>query len=337
MSLAGHVPTPQMGSAEAERIRVLVVEDSEDYARLVAATLDRSPLAHFDVERVTSLDEALASVERSHYDAMLLDLSLPDGCGAFTVAFGCAIADRLPIVVLTATDDDELAMTAVRAGAQDYLVKDRVDRREVPGAVLRAIERRRRLMALGARDASAGNAGPTGPGVATETDPVTGAPGVGAFSARVSDAIARSRRSGEMVAVLAIGLDHFDVLHDMLGPVTFDELVCAVAQRIAFCTRRGNTFARLGRETFGVLLECVPSEGSAARAAAVLSDSLESVRIATPSGIELRTVSSSIGVAFHPNDADDAEALIARAKEAQVRASASEGSSVRLHAPPSVD
>lgn len=337
MSLVHHVPSPEMGSAGAEQVRVLVVEDSEDYALLVASTLDRSSLADFDVERVTSLDEALASAERSHYDAMLLDLSLPDGCGAFTVAFGCAIADRLPIVVLTSTDDEELAMTAIHAGAQDYLVKDRVDCREVPSAVLRAIERRRRLMALGAQDAVSGGVALAGPGAGTATDPVTGVPARGAFTERISDAIARAQRSGELIGVFVVGLDHFDVLHDMLGKVTFNELVCAVAQRIASSTRRGNAFARLGRETFGVLLECVPSEGSAARAAASLCDALESVSIATPSGIELRTVSSSIGIAFHPDDGDDAEALIARATEAQVQASASDGSSVRLYAPPSVE
>lgn len=79
---------------------------------------------------------------------MLLDLGLPDDSGIFTLASACRFSDDLPIIVLTADSDRSLAMAATEAGAQDYVIKDRVDRNNVPGLVRRAIERHDRRPSL---------------------------------------------------------------------------------------------------------------------------------------------------------------------------------------------
>jgi PleD family two-component response regulator len=58
---------------------------------------------------------------------ILLDLSLPDGSGLDTVVRICATNPHMPVIVLTGLEDDALSLTAVQAGAQDYLVKEQVD------------------------------------------------------------------------------------------------------------------------------------------------------------------------------------------------------------------
>ena len=78
---------------------------------------------------------------------MVLDLGLPDAEGFDTIASACGIARHLPIVVLTGADDDEMSLQAIRAGAEDYLIKPLTDVRPVARALRNACERHKRRWA----------------------------------------------------------------------------------------------------------------------------------------------------------------------------------------------
>ncbi|MBN1964226.1 MAG: response regulator [Anaerolineae bacterium] len=125
-----------------DNILVLLIEDNAGHARLVEATVDRSRMA-FDIVHVKTLSEALARLEERHFDAVLLDLTLPDAAGLDTVNEMQRVAPDLPIVVLTGLDDEQLAMRAVKAGAQDYLIKGRMDMQWLVPSIRYAIERQR--------------------------------------------------------------------------------------------------------------------------------------------------------------------------------------------------
>jgi DNA-binding response OmpR family regulator len=108
--------------------RVLLVEDNPGDARLVEILLsegDRS--STFEVTHVGRLDEALESLDRSDFDVILLDLSLPDSSGLETVNRMREVACEVPVVVLSGQDDEEIALQAMQGGAEDYLVKGRGD------------------------------------------------------------------------------------------------------------------------------------------------------------------------------------------------------------------
>lgn len=127
-------------------IRVLVVEDSAVDAELMAGYLashtgDES--ASFTMRRVASLGDARCVLEDEAVDVILLDLSLPDATGRESLDALLERSPDVPIVVMTGRADDALAAEAVRAGAQDYLVKGREDRRAVRRAVHHAVERQR--------------------------------------------------------------------------------------------------------------------------------------------------------------------------------------------------
>jgi DNA-binding response OmpR family regulator len=125
-------------------IRVLLVEDEIESARLVMRRLTYYPSAHFEVTHVPDLGTAFARLESEDFDVMVLDLCLPDAEGFDTLASACGLARHLPIVVLTGVDDDEMSLRAIRAGAQDYLIKPLTDVRPVARALLNARERHRR-------------------------------------------------------------------------------------------------------------------------------------------------------------------------------------------------
>ena len=77
-----------------------------------------------------------------NFDAILLDLSLPDSCGLKTVEQANAVAPQVPIMVMTGLDDEGTAIDAVRGGAQDFLIKGHVDGRLLARSIRYAMERK---------------------------------------------------------------------------------------------------------------------------------------------------------------------------------------------------
>ncbi len=125
-------------------IRVLLVEDNSGDARLVREHLtDVHGGQEFTVEAVPTLAAALAALAASRPDIILLDLSLPDSFGLETLERWQRAAPDRPVIVLTGSDDEALAVAAVREGAQDYLVKGRIDGDLLAQAIRYAIERKR--------------------------------------------------------------------------------------------------------------------------------------------------------------------------------------------------
>jgi PAS domain S-box-containing protein len=136
-----------------EGIRILLVEDNPVEARLLLGLLRDTPAGRVKIEHVDRLGAALERLSADHFDVLLLDLGLPDQQGLETLVRAHAQAPKVPIVVLTGLDDEALAVKAVRAGAQDYLVKGRVDGELLVRSVRYASERGRAVEALERREA----------------------------------------------------------------------------------------------------------------------------------------------------------------------------------------
>jgi signal transduction histidine kinase len=125
-------------------IRLLLVEDNPGDARLVREHLaDIAGRPRFNLGDAPTLAQALEMARREAFDIVLLDLSLPDSAGLETLARWQAYAPELPVIVLTGLDDEAQAVAAVREGAQDYLVKGRIDGDVLSQAIRYAIERKR--------------------------------------------------------------------------------------------------------------------------------------------------------------------------------------------------
>ena len=121
--------------------RILLVEDSRSDARLLEATLQDAGVHRFKLTHVERLDEALAALGDGGVDVVLLDLHLPDSQGLDTLAELKREQPGVPVVVLTGLDDEQLAVRAVQAGAQDYLPKGVVDGALLARLIRHAVER----------------------------------------------------------------------------------------------------------------------------------------------------------------------------------------------------
>ena len=124
-------------------IRVLLIEDNPGYSEVIQIMLEKVRGARFDVMGVKRLANGLQWLKDESVDIILVDLKLPDSQGIDTFDKVHAQAPNLPIIVLTVTDNDELAFKAVQKGAQDYLIKEQVDAKFLVRAIRYAIERKR--------------------------------------------------------------------------------------------------------------------------------------------------------------------------------------------------
>jgi diguanylate cyclase (GGDEF)-like protein len=125
-------------------------------------------------------------------------------------------------------------------------------------------------------------------------DPLTGLANRRLFSDRVEHALNRSRRTGDLSAVLFIDLDDFKTVNDSLGHAAGDRLLAAVSARLSGCVRPGDTVARLGGDEFGILLEEMEGTEHAAHVARRI---LESLDVAFPLDGRQVFTRASVGVA----------------------------------------
>ncbi len=128
-------------------IALLVVEDNPGDALLVRETLAAATGGRFKVATVERVIDAVAYLQQSQFDAILLDLSLPDSSGIDTLLGITSAAGDTPVVVLTGHDDPELETELVRRGVQEYLVKDEINRLALARSIRHAVERSRALLA----------------------------------------------------------------------------------------------------------------------------------------------------------------------------------------------
>ncbi len=131
-----------MTSDRYRPLRVLLVEDSPSDAALLEAILADGP-EPVTLVNAETLQQAAALTEAGAFDAILLDLTLPDCQSLETVVRAQALWPGMPIVVLTGAQDEELGFEAVRLGLQDYLVKGQAGGALITRALRYAVERKR--------------------------------------------------------------------------------------------------------------------------------------------------------------------------------------------------
>lgn len=131
--------------------RLLLIEDDPGESNAFEGML-RRVAPHLQVECANCLSTGLERLAHGPFDVVLVDLLLPDSRGLETFERIHAADASVPVVLLSDQNDDELAAKAVRAGAQDYLVKGTVDGPSLGRSLRYAIERKHAREALGIRE-----------------------------------------------------------------------------------------------------------------------------------------------------------------------------------------
>jgi diguanylate cyclase (GGDEF)-like protein len=294
-------------------IKVLLVEDNDVDAELTQDLLSEWSMEEFQITRAKTLAEGFSFLSRERFDAVLLDLSLPDTFGLPTVRQVHAMNPTVPVVVLSGVTDQSLALQAVQQGAQDYLVKGQGHPELLARAIRYAIERKRAEEHLT---------------YLAQYDHLTGLVNRSLFRDRLVQAMARSKRMHQPIGLMLLDLDRFKTVNDTFGHDMGDELLKAVTERLKVCVREVDTVARMGGDEFTIILEGVSSEQNILVVAKRITES-----IASP--FELKghhiSVGISIGITIYPHDDHPIDELLKHADTAMYRAKQQGGSAFHLH------
>lgn len=287
--------------AEAPGHSVLLIEDNAGDARIIEEMLAEEPLAPFRLRRADRLSRGLELLSLKETELVLLDLSLPDSHGLETFAKVYAHAPKVPIIVLSGNDDQTLALYAVKSGAQDYLVKGKIDRELLLRAMQYSIERKRYQEEL-ERQAN--------------YDGLTGLPNRHLLYDRLRQAVF-AQRSVRSIAVVFIDLDHFKVINDSLGHNFGDEVLRHVAERLQAAVREGDTVARLGGDEFVLILNDQTREDVIFRAMRRIASKVSEPIVV---GDRELNITCSSGITLYPQDGTDVPTLLKNADAAMYRA-----------------
>ena len=134
-----------MDQALNKPLRILLVEDNPGDARLVSAMLSNPDESAFDVRHAKRLEEAVSLMAEEPFDAVLLDLSLPDSNGMKTIdqAKTSNIDRQTPIIVITGRYSEEQGVESMQHGAQDFLLKNNLKAEALIRSIRYAVERER--------------------------------------------------------------------------------------------------------------------------------------------------------------------------------------------------
>lgn len=204
---------------------VLLIEDSPDSAMLVNHYLSASKIAEFRVVTAASLQAAREALGSDRFDAIVLDLNLPDSRGIETFARVRDLARGAPIVILTAVEDEGVATAAIGYGAADYLIKGEVGGEGLARRIRFAVERSRSAAA------------PEAPRAGRITVVLGAKGGVGVSTMAVNLAAVFSREEKNVILIelrthggaLAAMLNltsvlTIDSLAELGGPIAFDSV-----------------------------------------------------------------------------------------------------------------
>ncbi len=126
-----------------ERLNILLIEHDPGFTRTVGEMIGQARDLTADVSSAPGLREGFHAINNKHFDLVVLDVALPDGAGLANITLLKAEAPRLPIIAAGDADNETVAVEAVQAGAQDYLVKGQLTPGWLERSIRYAIERHR--------------------------------------------------------------------------------------------------------------------------------------------------------------------------------------------------
>jgi len=279
-------------------LRVLIVEDSENDTLLLLEHL-RAGGYEPDYTRVESAEALNTALEGHEWDMVIADYTMPGFSGTAALSIVRSRGLEVPFIFVSGTIGEDIAVEAMKNGANDYIIKNNLNRllpainRELRDAEVRrertrAEERIRHLAYY---------------------DPLTDLPNRTLFQNRLEQAVHNSLRARNPLAVMIMDLDTFKEINDTLGHLMGDAVLREIGHRLATGLRESDTVARLGGDEFAVMLPNVGRAGAELAARKLLALVQEPLAI---EGVNL-DVHSSVGIAMFPEHGTEAEILIQRA------------------------
>jgi len=290
-------------------LNLLLLEDSPADAELMIEVLRESG---FDptFRRVESKDAYLRELDQPP-DFILSDYSMPQFTARDALQLMKERGLDLPFIIVSGCIGEEMAVECMKAGAADYLLKDRLGR--LGHAVTQALERKQLIEEKRQAEQKLF--------LETFHDSLTGLPNRALFMDRLERVFLQSRRQpGHVFALLHVNLDGFKMVHSGLGPSQADRLLIEVSQRILRRVRSADTVARMEGDAFTLLIDNLKAVDNATRVADRIQQEFATSFIAEEGEIFL---TPCIGIACSHAGYESGEHLLRDATAAMLQAKAS--------------
>lgn len=272
-------------------MRLLLVEDNPGDALVIERSLRGSRGGGIELTRVGSVNEAERELGKRSPDLVILDLGLPDARDLDALVRVRRVAPDVPVVVVTGQSDDEISVQALHEGAEDFLVKGRVDPWQLRRSIRYAIERHRSRRELEQVTHELRRANQTLARLAV-IDPLTELLNRRGLQEALSRVLESLQREGFPVMVLLVDLDDFKRINDQFGHAVGDIALKEVAQRLRRAVRRVDYVSRIGGDEFLLVLpKALPDE------AAMIAERIRAAVSAIPLRASGRPVSLNASVA----------------------------------------
>jgi two-component system cell cycle response regulator len=221
-----------------DHIKLILVEDNSGDARLIREMLRDAGPEIFECEWVNNLSSVLKRLSETKFDALLLDLGLPDSDGIGTLEKLLFQAPEVPIIVLTGLADEVTGVEAVQKGAQDYLVKGSVSSDLLLRAVRYAIERKKLMLEL--RNLSL-------------LDDLTGLYNRRGFFTLAEQQIRSAERENNGLFFIVADLDRLKEINDTYGHEEGDLAIKDAANILKETFRDADVIGRIGGDEFAIV------------------------------------------------------------------------------------
>ncbi len=289
---------------------ILIVDDDIVDREHIKRTL-RKTNHNWTFVETESVDEGIAAFTTKNFDVILLDYRMPkrDGIELVLELRNTTLVRNVAIVMLSNSEESELAMDCIKAGAQDFLLKSEVTSSRLERAILQSQTRFELEQKLYSSYQEAKKL--------AEHDTLTGLANRYSFEEALRLSITQKPRDKSKLALALFDLDNFKYINDTHGHDVGDELLKRVSKRVSLCLRENELFARLGGDEFAIILSNLHTVDNATRVNTRILQCLE--KPFNISGIEI-TMSASIGIAIYPDNSLDANELLKYADIAMYRA-----------------
>jgi diguanylate cyclase (GGDEF)-like protein len=232
-----------------DSLKILIVEDSEDDALLLVRELRKAGYTPF-FDRVDTPDTLQKALQEQPWDVVITDHSMPLLNSETVLEMVNTSGKDIPVIIVSGIIPESIAVANMKAGAQDYIMKDNLTR------LIPAIERE-------LSDARVRSAKRQAENTITHMayhDTLTGLDNRNALEKRLQLAIEKSQHAAQSHALLYIDLDQFRLINDTCGYVAGDIFLKQFSQNLKEKVRDSDCLARIGGDEFGVLLESCPAD-----------------------------------------------------------------------------
>lgn len=291
-------------------MKILLVDDDQLDRALVIRALHKSDLSAQISEAVT-VDQGLEMYATNTYDIVLLDYQLPqrNGIEMIVELRNESKNNSIAIVMMSSSEDEELSLACIRAGAQDFLLKSEISSARLKRALLHAATRFELEQKLYQTYQKVK--------LLAETDSLTGLSNRHYFDESLKQVLTINCRCEQQTALLLFDLDNFKVVNDTFGHDVGDLLLKKVVVRIKGCLRGNETFARLGGDEFAIMLNNLTSSDQAGQVARRIVTVLQKPFEIASAFIQ---TTLSVGIAIFPENGRTSEVLFKHADIAMYRA-----------------